>query len=69
MFLSFGLGSFCGMAFFFFFFFFPHISGPSMCLSHFPRFSVFCPHSRSYSVHFSFSTFLSVSRHIPGLFL
>ena len=59
--------SFC--TFFRVFFFFSHISGPSMCLSHFPRFSVFCPHSRSYSVHFSFSTFLSVSRHIPGLFL
>ena len=32
-------------------------------------FLCFSPYSRSYSVHFSFSTFLSVSRHIPGLFL
>ena len=30
---------------------------------HFPRFSIFLPYSRSYSVHFSLSTFLSVSCH------
>ena len=32
----------------------------------FREFSVFSPWSRSYSVPFPFSTFLSVSRHIPG---
>ena len=35
-------------------------------VSHFPWFSVFSPYSRSYSVHFSLSTFLSVSLHIFG---
>ena len=40
--------------------------GHTVFVSHFPRFSVFWPISRSYSVHFSFSTFLSVSLHIPG---
>ena len=39
-----------------------HISGPTMCVSHFPQFSFFSPYSRSYSVHFLFSPFLSVSR-------
>jgi hypothetical protein len=34
-----------------------------VCFSHFPWFSVFSLYSRSYSVHFYFSTFLSVSRH------
>jgi hypothetical protein len=43
-----------------------HITGPTVYVSHFPRFSVFSPYSRSYCVHFSFSTFFSVSRHIPG---
>ena len=38
-------------------------------MSNFPRFSVFSPCSRSYIVHFSFSTFFTVSRHIPGLTL
>jgi len=33
------------------------IPGPTVCISHFPRFSVFLAYSRSYSVHFSFSTF------------
>ena len=32
-----------------------------MCVSHFPQFSFFSSYSRSYSVHFSFSPFLSVS--------
>ena len=34
-----------------------HISRPKVCISHFPRFSVFSPYSRSYSVHFSFFKF------------
>ena len=42
------------------FFSFPRlISPPKVCISHFPRFSVFSPYSRSYSVHFSFFTFFS----------
>ena len=36
-----------------------------MCFSY-SMFSVFSQYSRSYSVSFTFSTFLSVSRHIPG---
>ena len=32
----------------------------------FQCFSVFLPYSRSYTVHYSFSTFSIVSRHIPG---
>ena len=56
-----------------------HIPGPTVCISHFPHFSMclaifqvlqcmllilhvfqcFLPYSRSYSVHFSFFTFLS----------
>ena len=40
-----------------------HIPGPSVCMYHFTRFSVSSPKSRSYSVHFSFVTFFSVSRH------
>jgi hypothetical protein len=32
-----------------------------VCVSHFPQFSFFSPYSRSYSVHFLFSPFLSVS--------
>ena len=43
-----------------------HIPGPTMCVPHFPCFSVFSAKSRSYSVYFSFSTFLSISCHIPG---
>jgi hypothetical protein len=39
---------------------------PTVCVSHFPLFSVFSPYSRSYRVHFSFSNFFSVSHHIPG---
>ena len=39
-----------------------HIPGPTVCVSHFPQFSFFSPYSRSYSVHFLFSPFLSVSR-------
>ena len=34
--------------------------------SNFPWFSVFSPYSRSSSAHFSFSTFFSISHHIPG---
>ena len=45
--------------------FFFYISGPTVCLSHFPRIIVFWPYSSSYSEHFSFSSFLSVSRYIP----
>jgi hypothetical protein len=42
------------------FFSFPRdISHPKVCISHFPKFSVFSPYSRSYSVHFSFFTFCS----------
>ena len=44
-----------------------HIPGPTMWISHFPRFSVFSTYSRSYSVFVSFSMFYSVSHHIPGL--
>ena len=47
-------------------FFFCHIPGSTVFVSHFLRFSVFSPLSRSLSVHFSFSMFLSVSCHIPG---
>ena len=63
-----------------------HLPGPTMCISHFPLFSVFLAifqvlqcvflifhdfqFSRhippSYSVHFPFANFFSVSRHIPG---
>jgi len=42
------------------------ISGPTVFVSHFPRFSVFSTYSRSYSVHFSFFTVFSVSCHIWG---
>ncbi|EAA20390.1 hypothetical protein, partial [Plasmodium yoelii yoelii] len=35
------------------------ISCHKLCISHFLRISVFSPYSRSYSVHFSFFTFLS----------
>ena len=45
---------------------FCHISLTTMCVFHFPWFSVFSSYSRSYSVHFSFSIFSSVSSHIPG---
>jgi hypothetical protein len=48
------------------FFFFCHILGFTVCISHFLPFSVFSPYSRSYSVHFSFSTFFSVFCHNPG---
>ena len=39
-----------------------------MCspMGHFPRFSFFSPYSRTYSVHFSLSQFLSFSLYIPG---
>jgi hypothetical protein len=37
-----------------------HISCPTMGVSHLKWFLVFSPYSRSYSVHFSFSTFFSV---------
>jgi hypothetical protein len=33
-------------------------------VSHFPRFSVFSPYSRSYNAHFSFFKIFCVSRHI-----
>jgi hypothetical protein len=39
------------------------------CFSHFPPFSFLSPYSRSYSVHFSFSTFFIVSRHISAQFM
>ena len=37
-----------------------------MYVPHFPWFSVSVPYSRAYSVYFSFSTFFSLSSHIPG---
>ena len=37
------------------------------CVSHFPRFSVFPPQSRFYSMCFSFCTIFGVSRRILGL--
>ena len=43
-----------------------HITGLTVCVSHFPRFSVFSPNYNSYTEHFSFSTFFSISPHIPG---
>ena len=42
-----------------FFSFPPLISCPKLCISHFLRFLVFSPYSRSYIVHFSFFTFFS----------
>ena len=42
------------------FFIFPrNISSSKVCISHFPRFSVFSPYSRSYNVYFSFFKFFS----------
>ena len=35
-------------------------------MSHFPRFLVFSPKSRSYSVYFSYFKFFTVSGYIPG---
>jgi hypothetical protein len=46
--------------------FFGHIPDPKECVYLFTLFSVFLPYCMSYCVHFSFSTFLSVSHHIPG---
>jgi hypothetical protein len=43
-----------------------HIPGPTFCVSHFPRFSVFSPYPSSYSRHFSFSRFFTGFCHIPG---
>ena len=40
-------------------------SGHTVFVSNFPRFSVFSPYSRSYSVHISLFKFLTVSQHIP----
>jgi hypothetical protein len=34
-----------------------HIPGPTVCVSHFPRFSAFSSYSWSYNVHFKFSRF------------
>jgi len=42
-----------------------HILVPTVFGSHFPHFSVFLSYSMCYNVHFSLSTFLSVSRHNP----
>ena len=42
------------------------LPGIFLIVPHFSRFSWFSPYSRSYSGHFSFFTFFSVSRHIPG---
>jgi hypothetical protein len=36
------------------------------CLCPFPCLSVFSPQSRSYRVYYSYFTFITVSRHIPG---
>jgi hypothetical protein len=41
-----------------------HLPGNIVFLSHFPRFSVFLPKSRYYSVYFTFHTFVTVYRHI-----
>ena len=43
-----------------------HIPGHAVFVSHFPRFSVFCLNSRSYSINFSFSTNFIISCHILG---
>ena len=43
-----------------------HIPGPTVCISHFPRFWLFLASFTSYSLCFTFSTFFSVSGHIPG---
>ena len=37
-----------------------HIPGPTVCAFHFPNFSVYSSYSRSYRVHFSFSTLFNV---------
>ena len=42
-----------------------HFPCPTVCVSNFPRFSVFSPYRRSYTGHFSFSRFLSGSCHVP----
>ena len=49
-----------------------YIPRPTMCVSHFTSFSVLSPYCRSYSVHFSFSTFfsfLSIIQVLKGVFL
>jgi hypothetical protein len=56
----------CEVLIFLVFQFSHHILGATVCVSHFPRFSVFSPQSRSYNVHLSFFMFFHVSRHIPG---
>ena len=43
-----------------------HIPDHKGFVSNFPWYSVFSPYSRSSSAHFSFSTFFSISHHIPG---
>jgi hypothetical protein len=54
----------CVFSFFMFFTLSRYILGPTVFVSHFQRFSVFSPYSRSNSVSVSFSTFLNVSSHI-----
>ena len=43
-----------------------HVPCYTVFVSHFSPFSGFLPYSKSYSVHFSYSTFVSVSCHLPG---
>ena len=52
-------------SFFTFFSFSCHIPGYTVFVSHFPRFAVFSPQFRSYSMYFSYFTFFTVTRHIP----
>ena len=52
----------CVSLIFNFFQFCRHFPGPTVCMSHIPRFSGFKPYSRSWSVHFSLCTFFTVSR-------
>ena len=43
-----------------------HVPCYTLFVSHFSPFSGFLPYSKSYSVHFSYSTFVSVSCHLPS---
>jgi len=57
----------CACLIFLFFLVPRHISLLTVCVSQFPWFSVFSTYFRSYSEHFSFSTFFSISCHIQVL--
>ena len=43
-----------------------HVPCYTVFVSHFSPFSGFLPYSKSYSVHFSYSTFVSISCYLPG---